>query len=286
MKKLGLWLMTICLLACLSFATVACDLNSESGAKDKVELNETSVSLEVYSEYTLTATTNVKGEVTWSSSDETVATVAGGKVSALKVGSATITATAGKASATCEVTVTALSVLPVLEVSADEIQLVVGDEPYEVTASVTFKGEPQDCQISWESENADVATVANGAITAEGVGSTTVTATAECLGETLTQEISVTVSPDEYITVSNLVMDLKVAEVNVDDITSDVFTATAYVNGAEDGDKEILFRSNDENVATVVKNGNQATVTAVGVGSTTIESLSSNPFFSASIIIL
>ncbi len=271
MKKLGLWLMTICLLACLSFATVACDLNSESGAKDKVELNETSVSLEVYSEYTLTATTNVKGEVTWSSSDESVATVAGGKVSALKVGSATITATAGKASATCEVTVTALSVLPVLEVSADEIQLVVGDEPYEVTASVTFKGETQDCQISWESENADVATVANGAITAEGVGSTTITATAVCLGETLVQEISVTVSPDEYIMVSEGVMDLKVAEVNDEDITSDVFTATAYVNGAEDGDKEILFRSNDENVATVVKNGNQATVTAVGVGSTTIE---------------
>ncbi len=271
MKKLGLWLMTICLLACLSFATVACNLNSESGAKDKVELNETSVSLEVYSEYTLTATTNVKGEVTWSSSDESVATVAGGKVSALKVGSATITATAGKASATCEVTVTALSVLPVLEVSDEEIQLVVGDEPYEVTASVTFKGETQDCQISWESENADVATVANGAITAVGVGSTTVTATAECLGETLTQEINVTVSADEYITVSKGVMDLKVAEVNVEDITSDVFTAMAYVNGAEDGDKEILFRSNDENVATVVKNGNQATVTAVGVGSTTIE---------------
>ena len=271
MKKLGLWLMTICLLASLSFATVACNLNSESGAKDKVELNETSISLEVYSEYTLTATSNVKGEVTWSSSDESVATVAGGKVSALKVGSATITATAGKASATCEVTVTALSVLPVLEVSDEEIQLVVGDEPYEVTASVTFKGETQDCQISWESENADVATVANGAITAVGVGSTTVTATAVCLGETLTQEINVTVSADEYITVSKGVMDLKVAEVNVEDITSDVFTAMAYVNGAEDGDKEILFRSNDENVATVVKNGNQATVTAVGVGSTTIE---------------
>ena len=43
--------------------------------------------------------------VTWSSSNEQVATVAGGKVKALKEGSATITAKAGEKTATCAVTV-------------------------------------------------------------------------------------------------------------------------------------------------------------------------------------
>ena len=270
MKKLGLWLMTICLIACLAFATVAC--NPNSGSKDTIELSKTSLSLEVFSEHTLTATTNVKGgEVTWSTSDATVATVDGGKVSALKVGSATITATAGKASATCEVTVTALSVLPVLTVSDEEVNLVVGGDTYEITASVTYNDANQDCALSWESANEAVATVENGVITPVGVGSTVVTVSAVCLGETLSQEINVVVSPDEQISVSKGTIALTVALINAGDITSDVFIADAYVNGDLDDTKEILFRSNDETVATVVKNGNQATVTAVGVGSTTID---------------
>ncbi|MBP3624605.1 MAG: Ig-like domain-containing protein, partial [Peptococcaceae bacterium] len=47
--------------------------------------------------------------VTWTSSDETVATVADGVVTALKAGNVTITATADGKSATCEVTVKAKS---------------------------------------------------------------------------------------------------------------------------------------------------------------------------------
>lgn len=60
----------------------------------------------------ITETTSPEGEtVTWSSSDETVATVAGGTVTAIKAGTTTITGKFTKdgitASATCEVTVTA-----------------------------------------------------------------------------------------------------------------------------------------------------------------------------------
>jgi uncharacterized protein YjdB len=49
--------------------------------------------------------------VTWKSSDETVATVTGGKVEGLKAGTATITCTSNVTglSATCQVTVTASS---------------------------------------------------------------------------------------------------------------------------------------------------------------------------------
>lgn len=60
-------------------------------------------------EATLTATVtpaNSTDLVTWSSSDTSVATVSGGKVTALKEGTATITATAGSQSKSCTVTVT------------------------------------------------------------------------------------------------------------------------------------------------------------------------------------
>lgn len=54
---------------------------------------------------TLTATCSDGGEVSWSSSDESVATVAGGVVTGLKVGTAVITAKREEASASCTVRV-------------------------------------------------------------------------------------------------------------------------------------------------------------------------------------
>ncbi len=54
---------------------------------------------------TLTATCSDGGEVTWSSSDESVATVSGGVVTGLKVGTAVITAKREEATASCTVRV-------------------------------------------------------------------------------------------------------------------------------------------------------------------------------------
>ena len=75
-----------------------------------VALNKTTLSLEVGDNETLTATVAPNNAtdktVTWKGSDSSVAKVENGKVSALKAGTATITATAGGKSATCKVTVT------------------------------------------------------------------------------------------------------------------------------------------------------------------------------------
>ena len=74
-----------------------------------IELNKTALTLEVGKNETLTATVkpdNAEDKtVTWTSSDETVATVENGKVTAVKAGTATITAKAGEQSASCAVTV-------------------------------------------------------------------------------------------------------------------------------------------------------------------------------------
>ena len=76
-----------------------------------VTLNKTTTSIKVGANETLTATVTPEGAsqtVTWSSSDDTKATVdASGKVTAVAEGTATITAkTANNKSATCTVTVT------------------------------------------------------------------------------------------------------------------------------------------------------------------------------------
>ena len=97
MKKLGLWLASICLIVCSSFAVVGCDFsgNSSTGAvQEYVELSENSISMEVYSQYTLKTTTNVNKEIVWTTSDASVVTVENGVLNALSVGIAPVTATA------------------------------------------------------------------------------------------------------------------------------------------------------------------------------------------------
>lgn len=84
-----------------------------------VELNQTSLTLTAGETETLTATvapSNATNKsVTWESSDESVATVAAGVVTAVAVGTCTITVTTvdGSKTATCDVTVTAAPVVPV-----------------------------------------------------------------------------------------------------------------------------------------------------------------------------
>ena len=71
-----------------------------------IVLNQATATIALGESVALTAETNIAQEVTWSSSDENVATVdASGVVTAVADGVATITATAGMLKATCVVTV-------------------------------------------------------------------------------------------------------------------------------------------------------------------------------------
>ena len=95
--------------------TAACQVTVSAKVYDveSVSLDKTSITLTEGDSQTLTATvypanaTNKK--VSWKSSDESVATVSNGKVTALKAGTATITVTTddGSKTATCQVTVEA-----------------------------------------------------------------------------------------------------------------------------------------------------------------------------------
>ena len=120
-------------------------------------------------------------ELTWKSSDETVATVdATGKVTGKKTGSATITATAQDGSGVSgSCTVTVLSAVKTVTVTPANLTL-GKNKSYTLTATVDAQP-GTDTGVTWTSSDTTIATVdATGKVTAtDKVGTVTITATSK-----------------------------------------------------------------------------------------------------------
>ena len=103
----GLSVGTAIISSSYSSKTVTCEVNvSEDAVMEfTITLNRSSITLLENATTTLVATTTEPAEVSWVSSDESVATVNDGVVRALHEGSAIITASSNGKSATCTVTV-------------------------------------------------------------------------------------------------------------------------------------------------------------------------------------
>ena len=153
----------------------------------KVELNKTSLTLDVGNSDTLIAAITPDNatdkSVTWESSAPGVATVdTSGKVTAVAPGTATITATTedGSKTATCVVTVTAATV-PVTGVTLSQTQasLYYNRTPNTLTLTATVAPDNATNQaVTWTSSNPSVAKVENGVVTALARGTAVITATA------------------------------------------------------------------------------------------------------------
>ena len=128
--------------------------------------------------YTITPVNATDKTVTWTSSDETVATVENGVIKAIKAGEATITAKVGDKTATCAVTVNALT-LDLSTVTADTViadnTTVTGTLGANVKisiadgATVTLKNASINADGAWTSGNYACLTCAGDAtITLEG----------------------------------------------------------------------------------------------------------------------
>ena len=88
---------------------------TEAAPVPTLTLDKTTVSMDLYETLTLTAVkNNIDGEVTWSCSHTKKVTVNGGVVTSLAEGKATVTASAGGQSASCEITVTSSGQIPTL----------------------------------------------------------------------------------------------------------------------------------------------------------------------------
>lgn len=126
MKKFRLWLAALLTAALSAFLFAACSTG--------VSLDKTELTLQVGQSETLTASAPEDALLSWSSSDEAIATVDGGTVTAVAEGSATITvrATVGDSAYTaqCSVTVTAADNVTVTFVAdgttVDTVEVVYG----------------------------------------------------------------------------------------------------------------------------------------------------------------
>ena len=129
---------------------------------------------------------NDNPEITWMSSDETVAIVNGGVVTALKEGTTKITAICGSESAECDVTVVN-SEANKLQISNEVLELNVStNKTYTLTAT---KPGVDNLEVVWHSSDETVATVDGGVVTALKKGVCDITATYN--GETVTCKLTV-----------------------------------------------------------------------------------------------
>lgn len=201
-------------------------------------------------------------DVTWSSSDEAVASVTGsGKTVTLTAGidgNATITATAADGqTATCEVTVSDISV-EAIEVMEAAVAVKAGDT-YPLTAAIAPTNATNQT-VTWVSADESIAKVkVNGVnATLEGVsaGTTTVTVTTQDGG--FTASVAVTVTEND---VTNA-MTLDITEMNL--ILYQSFNITALFENAPE---TVTWTSSNKDLVEILDvAGNQVTVKAQDEG--------------------
>lgn len=226
-----------------------------------ITVSKSELGLERYADYTLTAQVqNFDGEVTWVSNDTQVATVAGGKVTALSLGTAIITAKAGSAEAKCTVTVTDNSEVPEIIVEHTALELFKNDR-ITVGAKVKYMSQHYyDAQFAFVSLNPEVAEVSSsGEVTAKAFGTTEITVTAQWRNAPsiyLTTVIAVTVSENISVSAEQTEFLLFVTA-EVDGIEfQKTATATAIVkdNGTViDSPDGLEWESEDSGIASVDK---------------------------------
>lgn len=217
--------------------------------KTKITLNKTSVSVERGETYQLSATTSNGSPVTWKSSKKSIATIdEQGKITGIKPGETTITASANGTSVTCRFTVKT----PTIKLDKMKIKLFRG-QTAKLSATVSSGITP-----TFKTNKKSVAIVdANGTITAMKNGSATITATIDGVSKTcevIVEKPLITLSSTELTltkgskkkltaTVSSgnqpiwSTSNASIVTINSNGELSALAKGKAYVYAAEDGTK-------------------------------------------------
>lgn len=137
--------------------------NEERPDLESLALTPKTLSLEVGASQTLSVQavpTNANSSVTWSSSNNSIATVSNGKVTAVDGGTATITATS-TANANIKATVTVTVTLPKPPKKATEIELVGTPSTTQYQAGQTFNPQGLTVKVAYDDGSVDSFTSAN-----------------------------------------------------------------------------------------------------------------------------
>ncbi|MDD5826765.1 MAG: Ig-like domain-containing protein [Bacilli bacterium] len=254
-KKNGIAIIT----ATVDGKSVDCTVNVSTSVQS-VSLNKTTVTLENGKTTELVATVNpvdaTYDKIEWTSSDKSIATVVDGVVTAKKNGKATITATVGGKSASA--TVQVITLIDKFEISKSSISIVKG-KTYQLEITISPSDTTESKVVTWESANKNIATVdKNGVVTGVSKGTTKITGKLEN-GKTVTCDVEVTIIPVDSISFENRV---------VDALKGKKLTLKLNINPVDATEiEDISYTSDDEEIATVDKNG---VVTPLKKGEVTI----------------
>ncbi|MDE6708636.1 MAG: Ig-like domain-containing protein [Oscillospiraceae bacterium] len=237
--------------------SASCSVNVK---KVSVELDTHSKTLIVGDTSSITAITSPPGlTVSWESSNNMVASVSSGKITAKAPGKitakATITYNGKEYSDSCSVTV----VEPSVKINPSQVKI-SKNETYQLNAETL----PDGVTVSWNSEDNNICTVdSKGKITGKATGNTMVYATISYGGETYQSSCNVIVG-EPKVTLNKTSMTM-----NKGDVESLIASVIAVdgVNITSETKSDISWSSSNTNVATVDSNGS---VKAVAVGEATI----------------
>lgn len=125
--------------------------------------------------------------ITWTSSNNAVATVSNGEITAKSAGTTTITAkTNNGKTATCVVTV----VVPESEVTLNKTAVIMTEGKSVTITATVLPSDATDKTVTWKSSDQNIATVSDGKITAKHEGTAVITVTSSS-GKTATCKIIV-----------------------------------------------------------------------------------------------
>ncbi|OMD26350.1 hypothetical protein BJP48_23310 [Paenibacillus odorifer] len=218
--------------------------------------------------------------VNWSSSDETVATVVNGVVTPVGVGTAiiTVTTTDGSFTASSVVNVSA-PIPPVVDVTGvkldqETLNLTTGEADGLLKATIE-PANATDKDVIWSSSDETVATVVNGVVTPVGEGTAVITVTTKDGSFTASTTVNVSAPIPPVVDVTGVKLDQETLNLTAGEADG---LLKATIEPANATDKDVIWSSSDETVATVV-NG---VVTPVGEGTAVITVTTKDGSFKAS----
>lgn len=230
------------------------------------KLNKTSETLKVGEKIELTGTADntIVKDITWKSSDASVASVSTtGQVTALKEGTATITATYSEKKATCTIVVTKV-IIDSTSVTLNKTSINITEGgTYQLVATVS-PNNATNKNVTWTSDNSEIATVNNnGLVTALKEGNVNINAITEN-GKKATCVFVVEKAKPKSIKLNKTKVEAYLNSKN-----EIVLSATISPSNIKDN---LEWTSSNENVATV-SNGK---IVPLSIGETTITVETSN----------
>jgi uncharacterized protein YjdB len=228
-----------------------------------ITLNTNSITLNVGQTSNLFATiapaNATNKNVTWTSDRPGAATVVNGLVTAVGKGVAVITATTvdGSITATCTVTVT----VPVsgVSLSKNSLSMQLGGATATLVPLIT-PADANNKAVNWASVDETIATVVNGVVTAQAVGTTAITATTVDGAKVASCTVTVELGAEPVMGVT---LNYNSYTLNVGD---NDLVLVPFISPANATNTNVAWSTNAPGVATV----DNGTITAVGPGNARI----------------